>query len=103
MTEANNSTCPTTEAYAIGSDFNAWTVYTGGSPSDQPPTDCQPYSGDTTKAIAAKTISKVNDTDNSTITGVAITYSNGICASTGGAATFTINSWCDPNVKAADT
>lgn len=67
------------------------------------PTDCQPYSSDTTKAIAAKTISKVNDTDNTTITGVAITYSNGICASTGGAATFTINSWCDPNVKAADT
>lgn len=56
------------------------------------------------------TISKEISTDdgngaltNTTVTGVAITYSGGICNSTGGPSTFTIKSWCNQSLAIADT
>lgn len=46
----------------------------------------------------------VNDDDSTTtVTGVEITYSGGTCDSTGGAASFSIKSWCDPSLSATDT
>lgn len=104
MSEANNSTC-SNDAYAIGSTFNGVQYALDQDLAAQPPTDCTPYSGDSSKVISAATIEKTADIDgvSSTVTGVAITYSGGTCASTGGPATFTIKSWCDPSVSAADT
>jgi len=76
----------------------------------QPPTDCQPYSGSSSKDISAEEISKVvskvdenNQTYNETVTGVQITYSNGICASTGGPASFSIKAWCDKSITVSET
>lgn len=105
MSEANNSTCGN-DAYAIGSTFDAAQYAVDQDFSKQPPTDCVPYSGDSSSDISAATIEKevtvsLNETE--VITGVAITYSGGTCASTGGPATFTIKAWCDPSISAADT
>ena len=73
----------------------------------QPPTDCQPYSGSSNKNIEASLAEKqvLNATTNETITvtGVNITYTDGICASTGGPATFTILAWCNETLPIADT
>lgn len=85
MSEANNATCPGTDAYAIGSTLNATKVAIDGVPN--PPTDCVPYSGENSKSIAATTIEKTvttfdditNVTESETYTGVAITYSGGTC------------------------
>lgn len=106
MTEANNATCAL-PVYAIGSDINGTAFYENPDPAAFPPTQCQPYSGSSSSNIEASEISKdvVNAADNTveTVTGVAITYTGGECATTGGPATFTIKAWCNPNITVADT
>jgi hypothetical protein len=105
MSEASNSTC-NTDAYAIGSTFNATAPNV-----TQPPYDCTPYSGSSSASIEASTISKVVDeTDDAGIvikstdvTGVQIVYSGGLCASTGGPASFTVKTWCNASVPVLDT
>ncbi len=110
MNEANNATCNNTQAYAIGSYFNALQAQIDGTVANQPPTDCVPQSGQNSKSIKAVTISKEISTDdgngtitNTTVTGVAITYSGGICNQTGGPSTFTIKSWCNSSLAISDT
>jgi hypothetical protein len=109
MSEANNATCTNTDAYAIGSKLNG--VEFAIDQSAQPPVDCVPYSGENSNSIQAMTIEKevttfnnaTNVTETETYTGVAITYAGGTCQSTGGPATFTIKTWCDPSIAAEDT
>jgi hypothetical protein len=107
MTEARNATCSDFAGYAIGSPLNGTAFYLNPDPAAFPPTVCQPYSGTTPSVIEATQISKTvinNDTaETSTVTGVALTYTGGSCAYGSGPATFTIKSWCDPNIPIAET
>jgi len=95
MSEANNSTC-NTAAYAIGSTINGTELIINKDPSAQPPTDCQPYSGQGSDYIEATTIQE------GTKTGVQIKYSGGECES-GEPATFRIKAWCNPDISVTDT
>lgn len=104
MSESNNATC-SNDAYAIGSTFDGVQYLIDDDLSAQPPTDCTPYSGDSSNSISAAMIEKVvvnDDNSTTTVTGVEITYSGGTCNS-GGAASFSIKSWCDPSLSATDT
>lgn len=80
MSEANNSTC-NNDAYVIGSTFDGVQYLVDQDLEAQPPTDCTPYSGDSSKSISAETIEKqvTDGNTTSTVTGVAITYSGGTC------------------------
>ena len=63
MTESLNATCPTTDAYAIGSVFNATQAYLNNyNVTEQPPTDCTPFTGSDYKSIVATTITQMNGT-----------------------------------------
>lgn len=98
MTDASNATCTNTEAYAIGSSFNATEDI-----MTQPPVDCFPYTAADKNSIVAETISR-NDTNGTVQTGVSLTYSGGgACISTGAPTTFTIKAWCDPTLPIEQT
>lgn len=103
MSEAANATC-SVDAFAIGSYLNGTQLLADASLTAQPPIDCTLYSGNSYSSIAATTITKINDTTNETLNGVAITYSGGAtCASTGLPTSFTINSWCNSSIAVANT
>lgn len=97
LSEAENATC-TTQAYAVGSDFNATET-----PLTQPPSDCVPYSGSDRKQVLAQTITRTQS-DNTVQQGVSITYEGGqACILNGQPTSFTIKAWCDPSIAVADT
>lgn len=97
MSDADNATCAT-DAFAIGSAFDATQPI-----ADQPPSDCFPYSGSSKNDILAETISRT-DADGEVQSGVSLTYSGGnACISTGQPTTFTIKAWCDSSISPTDT
>lgn len=105
MSEANNATCTGTDSYAIGSTLNGIEFLL--DKTGQPPTDCTPYSGSSSKSIEATTIEKTvinaDTQEEEIVTGVQIKYSGGTCQSTGGSASFTVKAWCDHDIKGTDT
>lgn len=70
MSGASNATCYETNAYAIGSTFNATEYEQNKDRSAQPPTDCTPYSDNEYKSISATKISKVDPATNAEVTGI---------------------------------
>ena len=70
MSGASNATCYETNAYAIGSTFNATEYELNKDLSAQPPTDCTPYTGNEYKSISATKISKGDPATNAEVTGI---------------------------------
>jgi len=85
-----------TDSFAAGSSWD---------PSiENAPSDCLPYSGSDKNNIVAETISRTNPETSEAQTGISITYDSGeACIADGSPTTFTIKTWCDPDLAIDDT